>query len=69
MKLKNVVLTGMVAVLFTAPGCTSSGYSSSAVGGEVTGSSSAALREPIPYGMVLVKRGSLKIGEEANDSL
>ena len=68
MKLKNIVLTGYMVVLALTQSCTSSGYAG-ANGGEVTGSSQTALREPVPYGMVLVKRGSLKIGEEGNDSL
>ncbi len=38
-------------------------------GGEVTGVSGTAFREPAPYGMILVKRGSLKLGDEENDSL
>ena len=68
MKLKNIVVTGFAAVMALTQACTSSGYAGSN-GGEVTGSSQTALREPVPYGMVLVKRGSLKIGEEGNDSL
>lgn len=40
-----------------------------AIGGEVTGHSASAIREPAPYGMVLVKRGSLKVGNEETDSL
>ena len=38
-------------------------------GGEVTGVSGSSLQEPAPYGMVLVKRGSLKMGTENTDSL
>ena len=68
MKLKNIVLTGLAAFMALTQSCTSSGYAG-ANGGEVTGTSQTALREPVPYGMVLVKRGSLKIGEEGNDSL
>lgn len=68
MRLKNIVWLGAAAILCLTASCTSSGYAG-ANGGEVTGSSQVALREPVPYGMVLVKRGSLKIGEEGNDSL
>lgn len=39
------------------------------IGGEVTGTGGQSVREPAPYGMVLVKRGSLKVGDEATDSL
>lgn len=38
-------------------------------GGELTGVPAVAWNEPAPYGMVLVKRGSLKIGPEQPDSL
>ena len=68
MRLKNIVLTGFAAIMALMQSCTSSGYAG-ANGGEVTGSSQSALREPVPYGMVLVKRGSLKMGAEGNDSL
>lgn len=40
-----------------------------ATGGEVTGISGTAVSEPAPYGMVLVKRGSLKMGADSIDSL
>ena len=38
-------------------------------GGEVTGKRSAAFNEPVPYGMIEVKRGYLKVGVENNDTL
>ena len=38
-------------------------------GGEVTGTGGKAFTEPTPYGMVLVKRGHLKMGIENQDSL
>ena len=41
----------------------------SASGGEVTGTGGRAFTEPTPYGMVLVKRGHLKMGIEQQDSL
>ena len=37
-------------------------------GGEVTGSGGKAFSEPAPYGMVLVKRGHLRMGIENQDS-
>ncbi len=43
--------------------------SSSAIGGELTGISGASINEPAPYGMVLVERGSIKMGDEESDSL
>jgi len=39
------------------------------VGGEVTGVGGSAFTEPTPYGMVAVKRGSLKMGLNEKDSL
>lgn len=38
-------------------------------GGEVTGRRSSAFNEPVPFGMVEVKRGYLRAGIEKNDSL
>lgn len=37
-------------------------------GGEVTGVRGTAFGEPTPYGMVLVDRGSMKLGPNADDS-
>ncbi len=56
------------AVILTA--CMSSkGSSANAVGGEVVGTGGTSISEPAPYGMVLVKRGSLKMGTNNTDSL
>lgn len=38
-------------------------------GGEVTGVNGTSVNEPTPYGMVLIQRGSIKIGDENIDSL
>ena len=38
-------------------------------GGELTGSGGRAFAEPAPYGMVLIKRGHLKMGIDKQDSL
>ncbi len=43
--------------------------SSSGRGGEVVGVSGKGFKEPAPYGMVLVKRGYLKMGIDKQDSL
>ncbi len=45
------------------------GKETMANGGELTGASGRAFAEPAPYGMVLIKRGHLKMGEEKTDSL
>jgi formylglycine-generating enzyme required for sulfatase activity len=42
---------------------------STANGGEVIGERVTAWSEPTPYGMVLVKRGSIKMGPDEQDSL
>ncbi len=42
---------------------------SNAIGGELTGISGTSINEPAPYGMVLVERGSIKMGNEETDSL
>lgn len=41
----------------------------SGAGGELTGVGATAWSEPAPYGMVLIDKGSLKVGPEQNDSL
>ena len=48
-------------------GC--AGTSRSGAGGEVTGVGGTAWAEPTPYGMVLVDRGSMKVGVKEADSL
>ena len=45
------------------------GMSTSSQGGEVTGVHGSAINEIAPYGMVLIQRGSIKVGDERNDSL
>ena len=45
------------------------GNMSNTQGGEVTGVNGTAVNEPAPYGMVLVQRGSIKVGDESTDSL
>lgn len=49
-------------------GCFGSKATSSS-GGEVTGVGGRAFSEPAPYGMVLIKRGHLRMGTEKSDSL
>ncbi|MDF9830092.1 SUMF1/EgtB/PvdO family nonheme iron enzyme [Parabacteroides sp. PF5-6] len=48
---------------------TSCGRSLRGSGGEVTGVRLAAVNEPTPYGMVLVKRGAFEMGPSDKDSL
>lgn len=69
MKIKTIVFLMAVvgAMLMTA--CMGSSSSANAVGGEVTGVRGSAYSEPTPFGMVAVRKGSLKVGLEENDSL
>ena len=69
MRSKNcIAVTLLLALLFSCMGRMVGG-GSGAPGGEVTGVSTTAWNEPAPYGMVLIKRGSLKMGPEEQDSL
>ena len=45
------------------------GGSRGSAGGEVTGVGATSWAEPTPYGMVLVDRGSMKVGVNKADSL
>ena len=67
---KKIVFLSMIALSIIATSCFSSrsGMSNSQ-GGEVTGISGSAINEQAPYGMVLVQRGSIKVGDEKADSL
>lgn len=63
-------IVSSTAVLFTFLLASCIGMQgTSSMGGELTGVSNAAINEPAPYGMVLVERGSIKIGDEEADSL
>ena len=61
-------LGGLFCLMFLLTGCFGSKVASGG-GGEVTGSGGRAFSEPAPYGMVLVKRGHLRMGLEDQDSL
>lgn len=67
MKKTWIILSLLVAVLLTS--CMGAGKNAMAAGGELTGVSGYAVSEPAPYGMVLIERGSLKVGSEETDSL
>ena len=58
------IATLMVLSLFT--GCMKS---MGGQGGEVTGVRGRAWNEPQPYGMILIKRGSMEVGAQEQDSL
>ena len=66
---KGLFAVSILALSFIIVSCMSSKGSADAAGGEVTGVGGSAISEPAPYGMVLIKRGSLKMGTENTDSL
>lgn len=65
----NLILIVTLMTGWLTTSCLSPKTSSMATGGEVTGTGGTAYNEPTPYGMTLVKKGSLKVGSEATDSL
>lgn len=66
---KGLFAVGILTLFITIVSCMSSRGSAEAAGGEVTGVGGSAISEPAPYGMVLIKRGSLKMGTDNTDSL
>ena len=66
---KGLFAVGILALSVIIVSCMSSRGSADAAGGEVTGVGGSAISEPAPYGMVLIKRGSLKMGTDNTDSL
>ena len=63
---RNVFVASMLCVVLSS--CMG-GAASSGAGGELTGVGMMAWAEPTPYGMVLVGKGSMKIGPQEVDSL
>ncbi len=62
------MLCGVAAVLLAAlSSC--AGARRSGAGGEVTGVGGASFAEPVPYGMVLIDRGTIAMGPAADDSV
>ena len=66
-RLAFLVFNFSFLILLTA--CMGSKSSANAVGGEVTGVKGSSYSEPTPFGMVAVRKGSLKVGLEENDTL
>ena len=70
MKTKSLLITLSLALAsLTMGGCMGSSSSANATGGELTGVRGSTYSEPTPYGMVAVRKGSLRVGIEDNDSL
>lgn len=71
MKIKNIIFSlAITNAVFLLSSCFGGKMTSYMSGGEVTGiSTGRGFTEPTPYGMVMVNRGSLKMGIDKNDSL
>lgn len=67
--MKNGLIVLSLLVLAVLTSCMGPGGSAMASGGEVTGVSGTSINEPAPYGMILVEKGSLKVGADEPDSL
>ena len=69
--MKKFVFLSTIVMSLTLIACvgTQMGNMGSTQGGEVTGVNGTAINEPAPYGMVFIQRGSIKVGDESNDSL
>lgn len=59
----------MAIVMMTMTSCFGGGRNADAEGGELTGVRGSYYSEPVPYGMVAVHKGHLKVGLEENDTL
>lgn len=62
----TLLVPAVASVLLTIQGC---GVTTAATGGEVTGVNTATWTEPVPYGMVLISRGSIEMGPAQYDSI
>ncbi len=58
-----------IAMAMAVVSCMSPKGSLSSAGGEVTGVGGVVWQEPTPYGMVLIDRGSMKVGPAEKDSV
>ncbi|MBP5346842.1 MAG: SUMF1/EgtB/PvdO family nonheme iron enzyme [Bacteroidales bacterium] len=67
--MKKILLFSMIAVAAGTLVSSCSKSLSGGGGGEVTGVRGRAWNEPQPYGMVLIKRGSMEMGAQKQDSL
>jgi len=59
----------LILLVVTLTACMGMGNTAMATGGEVTGVRGTSFSEPTPFGMVPVRKGSLKVGLEENDTL
>lgn len=56
-------------LIIVLTGCVGMGNTAMSTGGEVTGVRGTSYSEPTPFGMVPIRKGSLKVGLEENDTL
>ena len=66
MKIKNIIFTlAITNAVFLLSSCFGGKMTSSMSGGEVTGvGNGRGFTEPTPYGMTMVNRGSLRMGQQ-----
>lgn len=69
MRMRVIGTITCAAACVVLAACMGPGTASSAAGGELTGVRGTAFSEPTPYGMVAVRKGSLKVGLQENDTL
>ena len=62
-----MILLIVATACFTA--CMGSSSNAMATGGEITGVRGGNFNEPVPFGMVMVEKGSLRVGMEESDTL
>ena len=67
--MKKYLIIGLCAAATMVMSSCFGGKETMASGGELTGASGRSFTEPAPYGMVLIKRGHLKMGLENKDTL
>lgn len=67
--MKRIFFYIIIAIVATSCMSSKGHFSSGGAGGEVTGVGGTAWSEPTPYGMVLIDRGSMKLGPNKDDSI
>ena len=68
-KLLFIIYSLLFIISFGLVSCAGSKSNAMALGGEVTGIRGTSFQEPVPFGMVAIPKGSLRIGMEDGDTL